>query len=84
MAGCTCHQGGTVLLTLQSGNPDGSMLARSWTITRCAAESLAERLGTPDAESLSTAEAVADAAAAIESHPGLTWVTQDRRGGGHG
>lgn len=60
-----------VRLVMGTVAPDGSAVTRSWTICSCQATHLANALGTPDAETLADASAVAEVARRVDSTPGV-------------
>ena len=61
---------GRVLLALLQETPDGGRVAASWTICECTADTMRARLGPPQQESVTSAEAVRSMAEFALNLPG--------------
>jgi hypothetical protein len=61
---------GNATLGLTEETADGGRIFQSWTICACTLAQLRERLGPPEHESVATAEATREIAAAVRRQPG--------------
>lgn len=66
-----CEQHGTARLTVGTLTADGSGVLRTWVVSACWAELLADGLGEPHIETFASQQSLAEVQQAVEGVPGV-------------